>query len=300
VLVHEGMVRAVHPTPETDADSIMQETYRFQQACAQRWRLPLPEQILLLCDDPVVAKPLLANLPTVTLPDAPEGIVTYSGALGLALGALRGRVNFARGEFAHSKPWVRLKRPLRSLIVALVVLLLAMLGLGLSLVHHRAAGVRAGYAALLKAAPQSESLSSQLALPKSLSLEDYEKRMGLLEIALAKSSAYPLAADVPGVRHLVDWLNRQPELSGRPPRVRLEKLHYSLAQRPEAGKPYVSYRVKVALELSSTDAGAARLLQERLQGAGTLVDRQSEFTWQGGAGGKYSVSFYLKPLEVQP
>lgn len=278
----------------------------------------------------VLVRPL--SLPLLSC--KPEGeisskeFLSYAVPIGLGLGSLENQeqeVDFRQQEWSYPFPWKRLKGPIATYFILILLLSYAFYFFSQQYLHYREDQLKQNYLDLLvgmhKTHPQLE-FAFLAKNPRAHDLFDGEipkveqldrgmlmDRLFFLQKELqATPDSFPLFANIPRVGDVLAWLNQYSasaaiegeEGEGKPQaRLQIENFSYTMLKRPQQGKKQEKYQVKIELEFSSPTPKWAREFHDALIAPNDWVDPKGEVKWSSNRG-KYKTSFFLKDKTVYP
>lgn len=268
------------------------------------------------------------NLPLLACPDTPDATDfdkrLYAISIGLALQNLMNKeqVNFRQQDYCYPNPWKRLKVPLMTYGVGMLLLAAVFYSFGQYYLAYQENQLKQNYVDLLAEMNKShesfestflakhpqarEKMGGEIVNVIQFDRQDLLERLQFLQKDLqATPDSFPLFANIPRVSDVLAWISQHPyvvhknEQGDLEPRLQLENFIYTMLKRPVQGKKQEKYQVKVELEFSSPTPKWAREFHDALIASNDFVDPKGEVKWSSNRG-KYRTSFFLKDKTSYP
>jgi type IV pilus assembly protein PilM len=267
--------------------------------------------------------PLLACQPPAGY--SSQDLLSYAVPIGLAIGSLPDRthcIDFRQQEWIYPHPWHRLRAPVVTYFVAILLLSCTFYFFGQQYLYNRENQLKQNYIDLLSGMNKShegfelafaaknpgahEPFNGEIPKVEQIHQEDLMMRLAFLQKELqATPDSFPLFANIPRVSDILAWLSQHPaviftdEEGKRQAKLQIENFSYTMMKRPQQGKKQEKYQVKVELEFSSPTPKWAREFHDALIAPNDWVDPKGEVKWNTNRG-KYKTSFFLKDKTAYP
>ncbi|MEX0961276.1 MAG: hypothetical protein WDZ28_00250 [Simkaniaceae bacterium] len=215
------------------------------------------------------------------------GWIEFAAPYGLALNVLKDEdhsLQFRQAESFSIKRKAEAKKVLYRTASALFLPLLA-------LFLFLSAGVKKEKSVLMNRLDEFIEESDLKSLDLT-HLDFYEKLARLNQEAGRSQKGTELFDPAPKVSDLLYFLATYPELKDNEG-LKINKLHYELLNYPTLEKPFVPYKIRVDLELTTTSTMLASQFYDALRKEKAFIDLNEEITWNRGPYG-YQVSFFLR------
>lgn len=222
----------------------------------------------------------------------------YAASIGLSAAFLTtasGQANFRVEELVFNKPFKHLKKTLTlyfSLVLALSFLIFS---IGEIALKRQEEGIRKKIK-IMETTNDNVPVENSAQKLSFVKPQDLRKQIySLTDKKFAAKSPYPLQPQLPRVSSFLSWLSSHPLLvcADEEEKIVVERLSYSMLQRPDKSKPSERYRVKVDFEFTSDSPKRAREFHESLLKSNEIINPQDQFQWSVSAS-RYRVSCYLK------
>lgn len=269
-------------------------------------------------------KPLIPIVENSQFPLPTEELQRYAIPIGAALSGLDGheQINFRQQEFAYSRPWNRLKKPLFIYYLLSLGLAIALYLFGESYLGYEEDKLKEEYVELLASMNKTYSSFEKDYLKKYPSQDNFEgiqpidavtqagiaHRLEYLQSEMKDNpNLFPLLPNTPKVSDVLAWLSNHPIVVGKPhdksegseTSLQVDNFSYTMVKRPDLKKTQEKYQVKVELEFSTSTPKLAREFHDALIAPNEIVDPKGEVKWSSNRG-KYRTSFFLKDKTVYP
>lgn len=224
----------------------------------------------------------------------------YSIAIGTAFASAKKGINFRQYEDPFLRRWKQLKKPLVTYLGLCAFLTIIFFSLGRVYLQNKLKELQQEYVSFLADEGTNydnfETHMNKKMPPSSLSLKDIENRVVLFEKQIKqKPNTFPLYPLIPKVRDLIAWLESHPLIANESREIIIDNLRYQMVKRPLFDKKNEKYLVKIDLQFTANQSGAARAFHEFLRSPNPFVNLNYEVQWSVSHG-KYRATFFLKDL----
>lgn len=251
---------------------------------------PLVKELKQLCDKKI-SSPQFSE----TFARSNDELHRFALPLGLALAAQKEHEaeNFRQKQYSHPSAKRRWQRPL--LLYFGMSALLAFTLFFSSKMHlkNEETKVRKSYLNLLHQQGLSHLEFEQTLYEGNpvpfplLGSSDLRDRVRLFcEKCQTSSEPFPFYPKIPPVKEILSWLSENSD------DLLVQRVSYTMVERPTLSQPNRSYVVKITLDLRANDPTAAKRFHDTLKGEKSLINQSMEIEWQKRRD-SYRTSFYL-------